>query len=132
MAQKQPKDGATSGIAEPMAQPRKAAAHSEQQASAALQPPAAGADAERWRLSSLLVGAGATAVLAEAMVGKACQDELAATHRLAVSGKAALVATLENKSVLAALVDQVWPTIEALANPDQAATAEELHNKFVV
>ena len=39
---------------------------------------------------------------------------------------------LHKGNALGALVDKVWPAIEAIAAPEQAVTVAELHNKFML
>ena len=86
-----------------------------------------------WRLAALLASAGAAEPVAAVALGvDTGQDELAATRRLAALGKAKLLAALEDSDVLIALVDRVWPMIEELAAPEQAATVDELHDKFML
>ena len=81
----------------------------------------------------MLASAGAAEPLATAMLGAdAGADELAVTRKIASLGKPALLLMLHKGNALGALVDKVWPAIEAIAAPEQAVTVAELHNKFML
>ena len=95
-----------------------------------------------WRLGSLLDSAGATEPLAAAMLEAANlgdagrEDELAAARAIGKlgeqAGKAALLSALTAGEALHKLVDKVWPSFARLADPEEAATADELASKFEV
>lgn len=98
-------------------------------------PPSAAS--ESWQLASFLTSAGVAtpiaSVLRDSSAAAGAADDLAAARQLAAAGKAALCSAMRSRAptLIEDIAEAIWPAFALLADPRQAATAEELHDKFL-